>query len=326
MNPASTDQPTGRHRENRHWALFVDWCTAVGRAALPATAETVLAFVAELPAGPATTRRRIAAIDLAHLAAGYRPPSAEPAFDGLLRPDRPPRYQPALVACALQLAPIGGWPTGITARRDSALVALVCSAGLTRRHVQALRCGPALDDDHAPAISAMATTERPGTCPACAVSRWLRVQAMIATAGWRAVRNGLADLGETPAAFETTHDCTRIVTWPQPPAERGAPLFTAIDRHGSPEPNYPLTTRSITTIIATRLSAAEASLSTPSDTGTAPDPATGAPGGAWGQADRTRVWDQRKQSLERLAAFDSLLDEADAYAEAILQRLDTGSR
>jgi len=142
---------------------------------------------------------------------------------------------------------------------------------------------------------------------------------MIAAVGWRAVRAELADIGETPASSETTHDCARAVTWPQPFAECRLPLFTAIDRHGSPDLN-PLTARSITTLIAGRLSTAEASLSTSS--GLDPDTLTAAADDTWTKADRTRVWDERKRGLERLAAFDSLLDLADAHAEAVLQRLD----
>ena len=58
-------------------------------------------------------------------------------------------------------------------------------------------------------IPAVAATEHPGTCPACALTRWQRIASTTASAGWRTVRNHLADLGETIAQDETSHDCFR---------------------------------------------------------------------------------------------------------------------
>lgn len=203
---------------DRHWALFADWCTAVDVASVPATPETVLAFLAELPAGPATVRRRVLAIDAAHRHAGYPPPSASPAFDALLRPPRPPRFDPDLVANALAIIPVGGWSAGIVGRRDAALVALVCTAGLTRHQIQYLRTSHSAtqgEEQRRPGtagesgLPAVAATEHPGPCPACALTRRQRVATTTAAAGWRTVRNYLADLGETTAEDETSHDCTR---------------------------------------------------------------------------------------------------------------------
>ena len=317
MTPTTaTKQLTGRH-----WALFADWATATDRTALPATADTILAFLAELPAGPATTRRRIRAIDTAHHTAGHPPPSAAPVFDTLLRPDRPPRYEPALVAEALRLIAVGGWPTGIIGRRDAAVVALICTAGVTRRHLQALHPGPGGDDRPGATLPAMTATELPGTCPACALSRWQRAHATIAVVGWRAVRNQLADLGEAPAGTETNHDCTRPIPWPpQGTGGRRRPLFSPIDRHGAPDATWPLSTRSVTTIVAARLRTATHHMAMPSDFDDDPDTATR--GGAWDENDRQRVRDHHKQATQRLAAIDTLVDEADAYAEAILERLN----
>jgi hypothetical protein len=239
----------------RHWGLFVDWCTAVDYCPLPAAPDTVLAFLAELPTGPATVGRRLRVIDAAHQVAGWPAPSAAPAFDELLRPARPPRFDPAVVARALDAIPVGGWPTGMVGRRDAAVVALVCSAGLTRRQIRALHSG--VDGDGQlvpPTLPALPTTPGPGTCPACAVTRWLRVHAMTVTSGWRTVRAELADLGETPVGTEVTHDCTQPVSWPALAVgeQTPSPLFTPIDHRGSPE-TWALSTRSITTIVATRL-------------------------------------------------------------------------
>ncbi len=94
-----------------------------------------------------------------------------------------------------------------------------------------------------------------GACPACAVSRWLRVHALAAAADWRAARGELADIGEVPARDETVHDCARPVRWPERPARW--PMFSAIDRHGWVNEALPLSVRSITTGVACRLEAGE---------------------------------------------------------------------
>jgi len=321
---------------DRHWALFADWCTATDRASLPATPDTVLAFLAELPAGPVTLRRRLLAVDAAHRHAGYPPPSAAPAFDALLRPPRPARFDPELVAAALSAIPVGGWPAGIVGRRDAALVTLVCCAGLTRRQVQALRTLPAgLGDGPAArpvgewAPPAVAPTVDPGTCPACALTRWQWVATTTARAGWRTVRNHLADLGEDLAGSGTFHDCTRGVyaadvtedkQWvgSQPATNEPAPLFCAIDRHGTPQTGYPLSTRSITTVVAARLATAARADRLPVTSTTARVDARA----TWGSDDHARVIAERQAATERLASFEADLDEADAYAEAVLARLD----
>jgi hypothetical protein len=333
--------PDRAPQKDRHWGLFADWCAAVDRSALPATPDTVVTFLAELPAGPATTLRRVHAIDNAHHTAALTPPGGDPVFDGLLRPARPPRFEPGLVAAALQAIPVGGWPAGIVGRRDAALIALICTAGMTRRQAQALRCGPRPGNPRETttsenpattetvirgnAVPAMATSPHPGTCPACALTRWLRVAAMTETVGWRAVRNELADLGENPAGTETVHDCTRPPTW-NPPAgwrsfpDRRLPLFPAIDRHGAPQPTFPLSTRSITTIITARLTAP-----TPEPDGWgSPNAATGVIGRSWDDADHIRLRTERKKAMNRLASYETILDQADAYADAVLQRLDAG--
>ncbi len=183
----------------------------------------------------------------------------------------------------------------------------------------------------------MATTAHPGSCPACTLSRWRWVAATTAAAGWRAVRDELADIAEAPAKTETTHDCSRaagptLVDDPQPghcglgqhrPSGRGRvdrlPLFWAIDRHGTPQTAYPLSVRSITAIVATRL-AEGARVGHHPSAAAGPEVTTPAP--PWGEDDHARVLAARKAARDRLARFESVLDEADAYAEAILQRLD----
>jgi hypothetical protein len=160
-------------------------------------------FLVEVPASPAVARRRLRAIDAAHVALGFCAPSSR------LKPPAS-RFEAELVAATLGCIPIGGWPAGIVGRRDAALVALICVDGLTRRQVRALRAAP----DQAPGLS---PAIEPGACSACAVSRWLRVHALAAAAGWRAARGELADIGEVPARDEIAHDCARPIRWPDGP-------------------------------------------------------------------------------------------------------------
>jgi integrase len=63
------------------WAQFTAWCEAHGVRPLPAGAETVACYVADLAkaAKPATIDARLAAISAAHRAAGYDSPTKQEA-------------------------------------------------------------------------------------------------------------------------------------------------------------------------------------------------------------------------------------------------------
>ena len=86
-------------------ARFTDWCAIHRQAALPASPETVAAFLAaEARSGLAvnTLRLRHAALRYLHLLAGYPPPTASPlvsaTFAGIRRAHRRPlRKKTALV-------------------------------------------------------------------------------------------------------------------------------------------------------------------------------------------------------------------------------------
>ena len=56
------------------WALFTDWCHATGSWELPADPATLVAFLTDCTAAPATLRRRVAAIDHRHTTNGHPPP------------------------------------------------------------------------------------------------------------------------------------------------------------------------------------------------------------------------------------------------------------
>lgn len=293
------------------WGLFADFCAAEGVPALPAPPGAVERFLAACPCAPATAARRLRAISQAHRALGLAPPALALG----------PRWDRDLLARALGDVVVGGWPAGLTGRRDGALVSLVCAGGLSRDRARLVDSAGARIEDGAgterrlvtqgasgeETLACLEVADEPGACPACALSRWLRCHRLAATSGWRAVRYELADLGEVTAAGSDVHDCAEAP--PALPEQYRSPLFSAIDRHGWAELAHPLSRRSVTTIVARRLLGAsrppwDGPLGPPAPDG----PQRGSPGGA--QA--------RSEATARLAALDALLDEADAYAEAAL--------
>jgi hypothetical protein len=225
------------------WALFVDWCTANGEQALPASAATVRAFLADVPGCPATLARRTRAIDAAHRALGEAGPGRD-ALRALVAPAQ--RYSPRALASALGRTPIGGWPAGLVGRRDAAIVALICAAGFSRADVRRLRLSEA--GQSAPRLP---TDQEPGSCPRCAYTRWARAAFALSTVGWRALRYELEDIGALLAEMTEHHDCQAPL-----PRLTGAegPLFMAIDRTGQPSP-APLSCRSVSAIVSARTAA-----------------------------------------------------------------------
>jgi integrase len=118
-------------------ARFTDWCAAHRQTALPATPETVAAFLAaEAGRGLAvnTLRLRHAALRYLHLLAGYPPPTASPlvsaTFAGIRRAHRRPlRKKTALVLEPLR-ATLSAIPDSLPGHRDRALILVGFAAAL----------------------------------------------------------------------------------------------------------------------------------------------------------------------------------------------------
>lgn len=115
-----------------HWQLFVDWCTAVDAAPLPAATPTVARFLDFEPElSKATLRRRVSAINTAHRTAGYAPPGTVTAIRTLLSArDR----HAATVFEVIGRLPVSGWPTGLFGRRDALLLTPSLQGWSSRRH------------------------------------------------------------------------------------------------------------------------------------------------------------------------------------------------
>jgi integrase len=126
-------------------ARFTEWCTAHAQTALPASPETVAAFLAaEAGKGLAvnTLRLRHAALRYLHLLAGYPPPTASPlvsaTFAGIRRAHRRPlRKKTALVLEPLRAA-VQAIPDSLPGLRDRALLLVGFAAALRPSELAAL--------------------------------------------------------------------------------------------------------------------------------------------------------------------------------------------
>ncbi len=175
-------------------AAFEAWCREHGCKALPATAETVGAYLAAKGQGYAlsTLRRRVAAIAREHRMAGQPLDTRHPAIRETLRGIARTHGEPARRSAALTTAEVkrlvAVCGTDLAGLRDRALL-LVCFAGALRRselvgldaeHVSLTPDGLRLlvarsktDAEGAGAEVWLASGRVPETCPVTALAAWL---------------------------------------------------------------------------------------------------------------------------------------------------------
>ena len=175
-------------------ARFTEWCAAHGQTALPASPETVAAFLAaEAGRGLAvsTLRLRHAALRYLHLLAGYPPPTASPlvsaTFAGIRRAHRRPlRKKTALVLDPLRAA-VHAIPNTVSGLRDRALLLVGFAAALrpselaalTFEHLVRHEDGIALflpwrkNDQEARGTTVWLPSGRTDLCPVTALEAWL---------------------------------------------------------------------------------------------------------------------------------------------------------
>src|SRR5664279_1154594 len=128
------------------WALFTDHCAVNSIQPLPADPQSVVDFLQECPAAPATRRRRVAAIDHHHAGAGHPRPGESVAVRAALgrptgEPFQPTKVEKDAVEAALRGLPSHGWTAGMFGRRDRCLVVLSQLAGVPYRHLATLPAG-----------------------------------------------------------------------------------------------------------------------------------------------------------------------------------------
>ena len=180
-------------------AVFTDWCAAQRQTALPASPETVAAFLAaEAGRGLAvnTLRLRHAALRYLHLLAGYPPPTASPlvsaTFAGIRRAHRRPlRKKTALVIDPLRAA-VQQIPATLPGLRDRALLLVGFAAALRPSELAALSHehltrhddGIALflpwrkNDQEARGTTVWLPSGHTDLCPVSALDAWLAAAAI----------------------------------------------------------------------------------------------------------------------------------------------------
>jgi integrase len=180
-------------------ARFTEWCAVHGRSALPASPETVAAFLAaearaELAVN--TLRLRHAAIRYLHLLAGYPPPTAaamvSTTFAGIKRAHRRPLDKKTALVLDRLLPAIQAIPETLPGRRDRALLLVGFAAalrpseisGLTLEHATRHADGIELflpwrkNDQDARGTRLWLPKGRTELCPVVAVAAWLAAAAI----------------------------------------------------------------------------------------------------------------------------------------------------
>jgi integrase len=180
-------------------ARFTDWCAIHGRTALPASPETVAAFLAaEARSNLAvnTLRLRHAAIRYMHLLAGYPPPTAaavvSTTFAGIKRAHRRPLNKKTALVLDRLLPAIQAIPDTLPGLRDRALLLVGFAAalrpseiaGLALAHVAGHADGIELflpwrkNDQDARGTRLWLPKGRTDLCPVTALNTWLAAAAI----------------------------------------------------------------------------------------------------------------------------------------------------
>ena len=177
------------------WTRFVGWCREHRQPSLPASAETLAAYL--LAVAPTLSRgalgRRRAAIGTMHRQAGLPIPVLDPATHGQLRAAGRPKApaRPAPVSTAPGLVRMAqACPRDLAGLRDRALLLLAAATlgtvprlyllGLDSEHVRFTASGVVLglrtrSDEAAPQRTVTLTRSVPAaSCPVRALEDWLR--------------------------------------------------------------------------------------------------------------------------------------------------------
>ncbi len=190
------------------WAQFTAWCDEHRVVALPAGADTVACFVADLArvAKPATIDLRLAAISAAHRAAGYESPTKEEAVRlvrrGVRRTLGTAQRQVRPVAVPELRAMLQGLDTDPAGCRDRALLLLGFAGALRRSELVGLDVDDVTDGSDGLSVRLRRSkTDQEGagrtvgipygsnlvTCPVRAWREWLELSGITEGAAFRPV-------------------------------------------------------------------------------------------------------------------------------------------
>jgi len=237
--------PRRTTQESRDWELFIDWCVSMDLPFLPASADTVAEFLTAFPAPVRTQGRRLRSIRRHHASAGV------PLDLPVVARARPWREGDGWAPLPQALAQLPvyrhqkGLSMALRGRRDGWLLVLIGMVGLSRNDARLL---PADAVSLFPRLTIaghpVPREEPPAECPACAVTRWLRI-AGSASFGWRQdMVEAISPVGD-PLEH---HDCAIGLdgTWRQ-----ASTLLPAIDRYGWVSAD-PMSTRAVSATVALR--------------------------------------------------------------------------
>ena len=320
------------------WTLFTDWCTAADQQPLPASAATVLLFLAENPAAVRTSARRVTAIAHLHRRCGYPSPTEQPEVKQWLRmaaglsAEPAPAVPPEKIEALLRQIPITGWPAGLFGRRDRMLLITRYTAQLTRPQLagfttEHLSVDPekltlTLDTD---AVTLPATAE-PATCPGCAWILWRRMLHLLAHhAGTRRLTDTLRRA--VPLAEAGGHRCAKPKdrTFSNP-----MPIFLPLDRWGAPAVTpTSISARTISTLTAAHLTGQAATHPDPHPSAddpvleeATPVPPTPPPDPQAAAERYLQGLEQRRRDVADLADVRDILDDVDHAAADLHARIN----
>ncbi len=192
------------------WRVWAAWCTARGQAELPATPETVAAYLIEHAGARkiSTLSRHLTTIRRAHGAADLDDPTDDErvrtVWMGIRREHGVGRTQKrALVAADLRRV-LALVEDDLAGARDSALLCVGLATGMRRAELAALevfdlgweeqgvilRLRRSKTDQEGVGRSIALHYGRDGTCPVVALKRWLEVAGIEEGKIWRQVRYG----------------------------------------------------------------------------------------------------------------------------------------
>ncbi|WP_345376677.1 hypothetical protein [Frondihabitans cladoniiphilus] len=225
-----------------HWSRFEAWCSAWGRSALPASPETIDEFLELFPGSRSQQRLRRQAIARAHAAAGESSPVTPAATPTVWHED--PKL--ADVERALAEIPKYRHPVGLRGRRDAFLIVLTGYLRLSRSQARSV----SVDDIELTSIlkirgRVIPIGNKPVTCMACAVTRWLRVVGN----SYRGHRRETYQLLDPTRADLEDHDCHVEVEEDWRVADQ---LLLPLDAHGWARPGVPLSKGAITRVLPAR--------------------------------------------------------------------------
>ncbi len=312
------------------WALFTDWCAATDHDPLIAAAATISAFTTACPAAPATQRRRLAAIERHHRAAGLEVPWKASGSTVAAHPIRPREpLDPDLVVTALRLLPSRGWTAGLFGRRDKALLVLAAATDLPYRELAVMAVGQLDIVDGAAGVTDISgevhlieATADAVLCGPCALTRWRRVVDAEVTGTSAAGMRRL--FKKAPVVTSASrHVCQE--PGPAAAATLAVPLFPPINQWGHlPLPIQPMSRHAISVLarqIQTGLPAHRdldvdeiADVLNPAET-EAREPVIPRPAYDWAAANQ-----KKKEAIAQLASLSATMDDIDTRINQLIDR------